>query len=158
MSWKSTIWVKLELQDPICRLRFYWNLLTQISSLWNSHRFVRLKKIQTSKANSKRYSTSFYSSLRAIFCKIHPTCDSRVFRISSYFSQLKIKVILEHGRNFTSIKHFVEFLGGSRDNSSFSRNAISVHKLYFESPLSLLELLFRVQITSTWTLLGSEHN
>ena len=91
---------------------------------------------------------------RAIFCKSHPTCDSRVFRISSYFSQLKIKVILEYGRNFSFIKHFVEFLGGgggrgSRDNSSFSRNANSVHKLYFKSPLSLLELLFRVQVTST---------
>ena len=87
--------------------------------------------------------------LRAIFCKNHPTCVSRVFRISSYFSQLKIKMILEYGRNFSFIKHFVEFLGGSRDNSSFSRNANSVHKLYFESPLSLLELLFRVQVTST---------
>ena len=67
--------------------------------------------------------------LRAIFCKSHPTCDSRVFRISSYFSQLKIKVILEYGRNFSFIKYFVEFLGGgeSRDNSSFSRNANSVH-------------------------------
>ena len=48
--------------------------------------------------------------------------------------------------NFSFIKHFIEFLGGSRDNSSFSRTAMSVHKLYFESPLSLLlELLFRVQ-------------
>ena len=86
--------------------------------------------------------------IRAIFCKRHPTCDSKVFRISSYFNQLKIKVILEYGRNFGFIKHFVEFLGGggggSRDNSSFSRNAISVPKLYFESHLSLLELLFRV--------------
>ena len=50
--------------------------------------------------------------LRAIFCKSHPTCDSRVFRISSYFNQLKIKVILEYGRNFSFIRHFVEFLGG----------------------------------------------
>ena len=72
--------------------------------------------------------------LRAIFCKSHPTCDSRVFIISSYFNQLKIKVILEHGRNFSFIKHFVKVLGRSRDDSSFSRNAISVHKLYFESP------------------------
>ena len=87
--------------------------------------------------------------LKAIFCKSHPTCDSRVFRISSYFNKLKIKVILEYGRNFSFINHFVEFLGGSRDNSSFSRNAISVHKLYFESLFSLLELLFRVQVTST---------
>ena len=78
--------------------------------------------------------------------------------MSSYFNQLKIKVILEHGRNFSFIKHFIEFLGGSRDDSSFSRNAVSVHKLYFESQLSLLELLFRVQITSTWTLSGTEHN
>ena len=96
--------------------------------------------------------------LRAIFCKSHPTCDSRVFRISSYFNQLKIKVILEDGRNFSFIKHFVEFLGGSRENSSFSRNAVSVPKLYFESHLRLLELLFRVQLTFTWTLLGTEHN
>ena len=87
--------------------------------------------------------------LRAIFCKSHPTCDSRVFRISSYFNHLKVKVILEHGQNFIFIRHFVEFLGGSRDNSSFSRNAISSHKLHFESPLSLLKLLLRVQITST---------
>ena len=75
--------------------------------------------------------------LRAIFCKSHLTCDSRVFRISSYFSQLKIKMILEYGRNFSFIKHFVDFfLGGRglRDNSSFSRNTISVHKLYFEWP------------------------
>ena len=49
-------------------------------------------------------------------------------------------MILEYGRNFS---FFIEFLGGSRDNSSFSRNAISVHKLYFESTLSLLELLFQ---------------
>ena len=69
--------------------------------------------------------------------------------MSSYFNQLKIKVILEYGRNFSFIKHFVKFLGGSRDNSSFSRNAISVNKLYFENPLSLLELLFGVQVTST---------
>ena len=87
--------------------------------------------------------------LRAIFCKSHPTCDSRVFRISSYFNQLKIKGILEYSRNFSFIKHFIEFLGGSRDNSSFSRNAINVQKLYFESPLSLLELLFKVQVAST---------
>ena len=87
--------------------------------------------------------------LRAIFCKSHPTCDSRVFRISSYFNQQKIKVTLEYGRNFGFIKHFVEFLGGSRDNSSFSRNAVSVPKLYFESHLTLLELLFRVQVTCT---------
>ena len=88
-------------------------------------------------------------SLRAIFCKSHPTCDSRVVRISSYFYQLKIKVILEYGRSFSFIKHFRLIFLGSRNNSSFSRNAISVHKLYFESTLSLLELLFRVQVTST---------
>ena len=69
--------------------------------------------------------------------------------MSSYFNQLKMKVILEYGRNFSFIKHFVEFLRGSRDNSSFSRNAISVHKLYFENPFSLLELLFRAPVTST---------
>ena len=51
-------------------------------------------------------------NLRAIFCKSHLTCDSRVFRISSYFNQLKIKVILEYGRNFSFIRHFIEFLGG----------------------------------------------
>ena len=86
--------------------------------------------------------------LRAILCKSHPTCDSSL-QNSSNFNQLKMKVILEYGRNFSFIKHLVKFLGGSRDNSSFSRNAISGHKLYFESPLSLLELLFRVQVTST---------
>ena len=43
--------------------------------------------------------------LRAIFCKSHPTCDSRVFRISPCFNQLKIKVILEYGRNFSFIRH-----------------------------------------------------
>ena len=73
-------------------------------------------------------------------------------------NQLKIKVIPEHGRNFSFIKHFAELLEGSRDNSSFTRNAISAHKLYFEIPLSLLELLFRVQIISTSTLLGTEQN
>ena len=88
-------------------------------------------------------------ALRVIFCKSHPTCDSKVFRISSYFNQLKIKVILEYVRNFSFIKHFVEFLGGLRYNISFSRNAISVSKLYFESHLSFLQLLFKVQITST---------
>ena len=56
--------------------------------------------------------TPLYVNLRGIFCKRHLTCDSRVFRISSYFSQLKIKVILEYGRNFSFIKHFVESLGG----------------------------------------------
>ena len=66
--------------------------------------------------------------------------------ISSYFNQLKIKLIPEYVRNFSFIKHFVEFLEGSKDNSSFSRNAISVNKLYFES---VLELLLRVQVTST---------
>ena len=96
--------------------------------------------------------------LRDIFCKSHPTCDSRVFRISSHFNQLKIKVIPEYSRNFSFIKHFVEFLGESRDNSSFPRNVISVPKLYFESHLSLLGLLFRVQVTSTRTLLDTEHN
>ena len=82
--------------------------------------------------------------LRAIFYKSHPPCDSRVFRISSYFSQLKIKVIPEYGRNFSFIRHFVELLGGREITVVFSRNVISVHKLYFESLLSLLELLFRV--------------
>ena len=51
-------------------------------------------------------------ALRAIFCKSHPICDSRVFKICSYFNQLKIKVILEYGRNLGFTKHFVEFLGG----------------------------------------------
>ena len=69
-----------------------------------------------------------------------------------------LKVTLEYGQNFSFIKHFLEFLGGSRDNSSFSRNAISVYKLYFESPLGILELLFRVKVTSTRTLSGTEHN
>ena len=99
--------------------------------------------------SSRNYLSNYVccnKSFRAIFCKSHPTCDSRVFRISSYFNQLKIN---EYGRNFGFIKHVVEFLGGSRDHSSFSRNAISVPKLYFESHLSLLELLFRIQVTST---------
>ena len=69
-----------------------------------------------------------------------------------------LKVTLEYGQDFSFIKHFLEFLGGSRDNSSFSRNAISVYKLYFESPLGILELLFRVKVTSTRTLSGTEHN
>ena len=64
--------------------------------------------------------------------------------MSSYFNQLK--VILEHGRNFSFMKHFAELLGKSRDNSSFSRNTISVYKLYFESPLSLLELLSKFKL------------
>ena len=46
-------------------------------------------------------------------------------------------MILEHGKNFSFIKHFVEIFGGSRDNSSFSKNTISVHKLYFEPPQPL---------------------
>ena len=50
----------------------------------------------------------------------------------------------EYGKKFSFIKHFTEFLGGLRDNSSFSRNAVNVHKLYFESPFSLLELLIRI--------------
>ena len=52
--------------------------------------------------------------LRAIFCKSNPTCDSKVFRISSCFNQLKKTVIIEYGRSFK--KHFVDlffsFLGG----------------------------------------------
>ena len=59
------------------------------------------------------------ATLRAIFCKSHPTCDSRVFRISSYFNQLKIKVILEYGRNFSSIQHFIESLGGQETTVVF---------------------------------------
>ena len=91
---------------------------------------------------------------RAIFCKSHPTCDSRVFKICSHFNELKIKVILEYCRNFSSIKRFAESFffwggGGAKDNSSFSRNEISLHKPYFGKPLSLIELIFRVQVTST---------
>ena len=83
--------------------------------------------------------------------KSHPTCDSRVFGISSYFNQVKIKVILEYGPNFSFIKHFIEFFfflggGGGRDNSSFSRNAFNAYKLYFESPVSLLELLSEIKL------------
>ena len=59
--------------------------------------------------------------LRAIFCKSHPTCDSRVFRISSYFNQLKVKAILEYGRNFSFIRHFVEFLGGQETTVVFKK-------------------------------------
>ena len=85
--------------------------------------------------------------LRAIFCKSFPTHMFLFKTLQNIFilNQLKIKAILEYGRNFS----FIEFLGGSRDNSSFSRNGINAHKLYFESPLSLLQLLFRVQVTST---------
>ena len=98
------------------------------------------------------------TTLRAIFCKSHPTCDSRVFRISSYFNQLKIKVILEYGRNFSFIRHFVEFLGG-RETTIVFQNMQSVSTSYIlKSSLSVLELLFRVQVTSTWTLLRTEHN
>ena len=89
--------------------------------------------------------------LKAIFCRSHPTYDSRVIRICSYFNQLKMKVILEYCRNFSSIMRSVKFLLGSRDNSGFTRNEISLHKLYFESSFSILELIFRVQVTSTWT-------
>ena len=93
--------------------------------------------------------------LRAIFCKSNPTCDSKVFRISSCFNQLKKTVIIEYGRSFK--KHFVDFffLGGggggwgSRNNITFSRTAISAHELYFEGPLSLLELLFRLSFQSS---------
>ena len=72
--------------------------------------------------------------LRAIFCKSHPTCDSRVFKISSYFNQLKIKMILEYGRNFSFIKHFAEFLGGSRDNSSFQEMQIMSTNYILKAP------------------------
>ena len=89
------------------------------------------------------------TGLKSHFLQESPNRESRAFRISSYFNQLKIKVIPEYSRNFSFIKYFTEFLGGSKDNNSFSRNTINVHKLYFESPLSLLELLFKVQVTST---------
>ena len=72
---------------------------------------------------------------RAIFCESHPTCDSRVFRISSYFNQLKIKVILEHGRNFIFIKHFVEFLG-SRETTLVFQEMQSVPTSYILKALS----------------------
>ena len=79
--------------------------------------------------------------LRAIFCKSHPTCDSRVFRISSYFNQLKIKVILEYGRNFSFIK---------QETTVVFQEMQSVSTSYILKALfSLLELLFRVQATST---------
>ena len=69
----------------------------------------------------------FRHLLRAIFGKSHPTCDSRVFRTSSYFSQLKIKVIPEYGRNFGFMKHFVEFLGGGgRDTTAVFQEMQSV--------------------------------
>ena len=45
----------------------------------------------------KKNLTCIRKILRAIFCKSHPICDSRVFRISSYFNLLKIMVILEYG-------------------------------------------------------------
>ena len=62
-------------------------------------------------------------TLRAIFYRSHPTCDSRVFRISSYFNRLKIKVILESGRNYGFIKHFVQFLGGVERQQQFFKNS-----------------------------------
>ena len=71
------------------------------------------------KMASKGTSLSFAFFKRVIFCKSHPTCDSRVFRISSYFNQLKIKVILEYGRKFSFISHFVEFLGGEETTVIF---------------------------------------
>ena len=70
-------------------------------------------------------------NLRAIFCKSHPTCDSRVFRISSYFNQLKIKVILAYGQSFNFIRHFVEFLGG-RETTVVSQEVPSVSTSYIK--------------------------
>ena len=36
-----------------------------------------------------------------------------------YFNQLKIRVILEYDRDFSFIKHFVEFLGGRETTVAF---------------------------------------
>ena len=70
---------------------------------------------------AKSFLLIFSQNLRAILCKSHLTCDSRVFRISSCFNQLKTKVILEYGRNFSFIKHFVEFLGGRETTVIFQQ-------------------------------------
>ena len=72
----------------------------------------RVKNKQIRKGVQSLFKSPVKIGLRAIFCRSHPTCDSRVFRISSYFNQLRIKVILEYGRKFIFIRHFVEFLEG----------------------------------------------
>ena len=105
-------------------------MLTLFNYFYNHFSFSLL--IVTRPVGQKKYKTKRRCSvwlrfsfllfvLRAIFCKSHPTCDSRVFRISSYVNQLKIKVIPEHGRNFSFIKHSAELLEGSRNNSSFKK-------------------------------------
>ena len=92
--------------------------------------------------NLPKYSGDFqYHSLRAIFFKSHPTCDSRVFRISSYFNQLKIKVIPEYGGNFSFIRHFVEFLGG-RETTAVFQKMQSVSTSYILKPPSASENCF----------------
>ena len=88
-----------------------------------------------------RFDHSLKLVLRAIFCKSHPTCDSRVFRISSYFNQLKIKVILKYGRNFNFIRHFVEFLGGRETTAVFEKMQ-SVSTSYILNPPSASENCF----------------
>ena len=96
--------------------------------------------------------------LRAIFCKSHPTCDSRVIRISSYFNQLKIKVILEYGRNFSFIRHFVEFLGG-RETTVVFQEMQSVSTSYILKPPQSLRIVFQnssyfcMNLVRNWTQL-----
>ena len=55
--------------------------------------------------------------------------------MSSYFNQLKIKMILEYGRNVIFIKHFVEFLRGGRETTVVFQEMQSVSKSYIlETP------------------------
>ena len=88
-----------------------------------SHKVVNFLKLNNMNVYVR---VSILVCLRAIFCKSHPTCDSRVFRISSYFNQLKIKVILEYGRKCSFIRHFVELLGGQETTVVFQeRQSVS---------------------------------
>ena len=106
-----------------------------------------MRKEQRQLTRSFDFAKICQNILRAIFCKSHPICDSRIFRISSYFNQLKIKVILEYGRNFSSIRHFVEFLGG-RETTVVFQEMQSVSTGYILKALSVLELFLRPQVTS----------
>ena len=61
----------------------------------------------------------------------------------SYF-----KVILEYGRNFSFIRQFVKFLGGRETTVVFQEMQSVSTRYILKAPLSLLELLFRAQVTS----------
>ena len=119
------------------------NILTITSTQYELSQMIPASK------GHKNFTFEPFKNLRAIFCKSHPTCDLRVFRISSYFNQLKIKVILEYGRNFGFIKHFVEFLGGSRDKGVFQEMQSVSPSYILKATSALLELFVRVQVTST---------